>query len=80
MNLTSIKACAEEIAAVASAGLIAAQTQIPMSPAAHGWVATALAVLGALAVWAVGAGKPSGGPPAAATTPPAAPNGKGPTL
>jgi hypothetical protein len=30
----------------ATAGLIAAQTAIPMSPAAHGWVAVALAVLG----------------------------------
>ena len=38
------------IAAAVTAGLIAAQTALPMSPTWHGWVAVAIAVLGTGAV------------------------------
>lgn len=44
---------AKAIAAILSAALVAAQTAIPMSPAAHGWVAVALATLGAVIVYIV---------------------------
>lgn len=44
--------CAKTVAAAAAA-LTAAQTVVPMSPAAHGWVTVALAGLGAVAVYAV---------------------------
>jgi hypothetical protein len=40
------KAIAAALVTGATAGLIAAQTAIPLSPAAHGWVTVALAVLG----------------------------------
>ena len=47
-----MKAYAKAIAAAAvtsaTAGLIAAQTVIPMSTAAHGWVTVGLAVLGGI--------------------------------
>lgn len=43
---------AKALAAAVAAGLTAAQTAIPMSTAAHGWVTVALAVLATVAVWA----------------------------
>lgn len=46
MKSTKAKAIVALVATGATAGLIAAQTAVPMSPAAHGWVAVALAVLG----------------------------------
>lgn len=48
MSLTQY---AKALAAAGVAGLTAAQTAIPMSTAAHGWVTVALAVAGAVAVW-----------------------------
>jgi hypothetical protein len=40
-------------AAVLTAGLMAAQTALPLDPVQHGWVAVALATVGAAAVYAV---------------------------
>lgn len=54
---------AKAIAAVATAALTAAQTAIPMSAAAHGWVVVILALLGALAVYQVPNAKPAPTPP-----------------
>lgn len=48
-----MSAYAKAVAAVVTAGLVAAQTAIPMSPAAHGWVTVGLAVAGAYAVYQV---------------------------
>jgi hypothetical protein len=44
---------AKAIAAVVTAALVAAQTAIPMSSAAHGWVTVVLAALGAAVVYQV---------------------------
>ncbi len=44
---------AKGIIAAASAACLAAQTAIPMSGTAHGWVTVAVAFLGALGVYAV---------------------------
>ena len=44
---------AKAFVAAASAGLLAAQTAIPMSATAHGWVTVAVAALAALGVYAV---------------------------
>lgn len=41
------------IAAVATAGLMAAQTAVPMTPVQHAWVTVALATFGAAAVYVV---------------------------
>lgn len=46
-----VNAYAKGIAAAVSAGLIAAQTAIPMSAAAHGWVSTGIALAGFVAVY-----------------------------
>jgi hypothetical protein len=48
-----VSAYAKAIAAAITAGLIAAQTAIPMSGVWHGWVTVALAALGAGAVYQV---------------------------
>lgn len=44
---------AKALVAGLSAALVAAQTAIPMSTAAHGWVTVALAALAAIGVYAV---------------------------
>lgn len=44
---------AKALVAVVAAALTAAQTAVPMSAAAHGWVTVALAAAGALAVYVV---------------------------
>ena len=44
---------AKALVAAASAACVAAQTAIPMSQTAHGWVTVALAALTALGVYAV---------------------------
>ena len=48
-----LNAYAKGIAAAVSAGLIAAQTAIPMSTTAHGWVSVAIAGVGAFLVYRV---------------------------
>lgn len=55
---------AKAVVATATAALVAAQTALPMSPTAHGWVTVALAALGAVAVYAV----PNVTPPVPAPT------------
>jgi hypothetical protein len=50
---TSWRQYAKAIAAALSAGLTAAQTALPMSSTAHGWVTVALAVAGLVAVYSV---------------------------
>lgn len=40
-------------AAVVTAALVAAQTAVPMSAAAHGWITVALSALGAIAVYVI---------------------------
>lgn len=42
---------AKFIAAIITATLLTAQTAVPMSTAAHGWITVALAALGAIAVY-----------------------------
>ena len=49
--MDKIKPYAKFAAAIGTAGLIAAQQALPMSPTAHGWVTVVLAVLGAIAVY-----------------------------
>ncbi len=49
--MKKIKPYVKFVAALCAAGLIAAQQVLPMSPAAHGWVAIGLAVVGAAAVY-----------------------------
>lgn len=49
----NVKAYAKGIVAAATAGLVAAQTAIPMSTAAHGWVTVGIATLGAYGVYRV---------------------------
>lgn len=44
---------AKSLVAVATAALLAAQTAVTMSSAAHGWVTVALAALGSIFVYAV---------------------------
>jgi hypothetical protein len=44
---------AKAVAAILAAGLTAAQAALPMSAKAHSYVAVGLAVLGAVAVYAV---------------------------
>lgn len=44
---------AKFVAAVITAALVVAQTAVPMSATAHGWVTVALSALGAIAVYAV---------------------------
>jgi hypothetical protein len=48
-----LKPYAKGLVAVAAAGLMAVQTQIPLSPTWHGWVSVGLAMLGAVGVYAV---------------------------
>ena len=49
----NVNAYAKAIVAAATAALLAAQTAIPMSTAAHGWVSVGLAALGAVGVYTV---------------------------
>lgn len=44
---------AKALVAIATAALLAAQTAVPMSSGAHGWVTVALAALGAFGVYQV---------------------------
>lgn len=53
MDLSKLKPYRKAIVAGATAALTVAQTAIPMSTAAHGWVTVALAVLGAGGVYRV---------------------------
>lgn len=52
-RMEKLKPYAKFVAAIATAGLIAAQQALPMPAAAHGWVSVALAVLGAIAVYQI---------------------------
>lgn len=49
----NVNAYAKGIVAAASAGLIAAQTAVPMSTTAHGWVTVGIAAVGAFGVYRV---------------------------
>jgi peptidoglycan/LPS O-acetylase OafA/YrhL len=51
--MTRLAECAKACVAVGTAALVAVQALIPMSPTEHGWVAVALAGLGAAAVYRV---------------------------
>jgi hypothetical protein len=50
INHPAAKAIVAALVAGLTAALVAAQTAIPMSDAAHGWVSVGLAFLGAVAV------------------------------
>lgn len=60
---------AKAFVAVATAALLAAQTAVPLSTGAHGWVTVLLAALGAAAVYAV-PNEPMPAPLPAAPEPP----------
>ncbi len=51
--MDKIKPYAKFVAALATAGLIAAQQALPMDATAHGWVSILLAVFGAAAVYKI---------------------------
>lgn len=51
--MSALPKYAKALVAAGTAGLLAAQTAIPMSTTDHGWVTVILAALGALAVYQV---------------------------
>lgn len=46
-----VRQCAKAVVGVAGAALVAAQAAVPMSAAAHGWVAVAISALSAAGVY-----------------------------
>lgn len=49
--MAKIKPYVKFVAALGAAGLIAAEHALPLSPVWHGWIAVALAISGAAAVY-----------------------------